>query len=54
MSTVLVDDPMSTGSAAGGVWDYISPSRLNLWLKCPLAFKLRYIDGVKMPTTPAL
>ena len=21
-----------------GVWDYVSPSRLNLWLKCPLAF----------------
>jgi hypothetical protein len=30
---------------SSGVWDYISPSRLNLWLKCPLAFKLRYIDG---------
>jgi len=37
-----------------GVWDYISPSRLNLWLKCPLAWKLRYIDGVKTPPTPAL
>ena len=31
---------------AGGVWDYVSASRLNLWLRCPLAFKLRYIDGV--------
>ncbi len=37
-----------------GVWDYISPSRLNLWLKCPLAWKLRYIDGIKTPPTPAL
>ena len=23
-----------------GPWDYVSPSRLNLWLRCPLAFKL--------------
>ena len=37
-----------------GIWDYISPSRLNLWLKCPLAWKLRYIDGIKTPPTPAL
>jgi CRISPR/Cas system-associated exonuclease Cas4 (RecB family) len=35
----------------GSVWDYVSPSRLNLWLQCPLAFKLRYIDGVRLPTT---
>ena len=34
------------------VWDYSSPSRLNLWLKCPLAWKLRYIDGVKTPSNP--
>lgn len=38
----------------GQVWEYISPSRLNLWMKCPLAFKLRYIDGIQSPTTPAL
>ena len=37
-----------------GVWDYISASRLNLWLKCPLAFKFRYIDGIRTPTTPSL
>lgn len=36
-----------------GVWDYVSPSRLNLWLKCPLAFKLRYIEGVPTPVAPA-
>ena len=40
------------GSA--GVWDYVSASRLNLWLKCPLAFKLRYIDGVVTPPSPAM
>lgn len=33
---------------------YISPSRLKLWLKCPLAYKLRYIDGHDMPATPSL
>jgi hypothetical protein len=36
------------------VWSYISPSRLNTWLKCPVAFKLRYIDGIRTPTTPSL
>jgi len=36
------------------VWAYISPSRLNTWLKCPVAFKLRYIDGIRSPTTPSL
>lgn len=24
---------------------------LNLWLRCPLAFKFRYIDGIRTPTT---
>jgi putative RecB family exonuclease len=37
-----------------GVWDYVSPSRLNLWLKCPLALKSRYIDRIPSPTTPSL
>lgn len=37
----------------GGVWDYISPSRLNTWLACPLKFKLKYIDGIRTPTSPA-
>src|SRR5688572_9144538 len=36
-----------------GIWDYVSPSRLNLWLRCPLAFRLKYVDGVPTPTTPA-
>jgi hypothetical protein len=38
----------------GGVRDYISPSRLNLWLKCPLAFKFRYVDGIESPPSPGL
>ena len=37
-----------------GVDGYISASRLNCWLKCPLAFRLRYIDGIRLPTSPAL
>jgi len=36
------------------VWSYVSPSRLNTWLKCPVAFKLRYIEGIRSPTTPNL
>ena len=38
----------------GGVWSYVSPSRLNLWMKCPLSFKLRYIDRIRTPTSSAL
>lgn len=38
----------------GGVMAYISPSRLNCWLACPLKFKFQYIDGLRLPTTPAL
>jgi hypothetical protein len=38
----------------GMIWDYVSPSRLSLWLKCPLAFRKRYIDGEQTSPTPAL
>ncbi|MGO9110053.1 MAG: RecB family exonuclease [Thermoguttaceae bacterium] len=37
-----------------GVGGYVSASRLNCWLKCPLAFRLRYIDGICTPTSPSL
>ena len=53
MSMPVLEYP-ATQRKTGGVWEYISPSRLNLWLRCPLAYKLRYIDGVRTPTTPAL
>jgi putative RecB family exonuclease len=29
--------------------EYISASRLSLWMKCPLAFKYRYVDGIRTP-----
>ena len=41
-------------SAQGGVFAYVSPSRLNCWIKCPRAFAFRYLDGIKTPTTPSL
>jgi CRISPR/Cas system-associated exonuclease Cas4 (RecB family) len=52
MTTVLL---CGAGPAErrGGVWDYVSASRLNLWLKCPLAFRLKYIEGLATPTSPA-
>ncbi len=41
-------------SARGGVFAYVSPSRLNCWIKCPRAFAFRYLEGIKTPTTPSL
>lgn len=48
-----IPDRKPPADRATGVWDYISPSRLALWLKCPLAFKLRYRDGVRTRTGEA-
>lgn len=53
MTATIIAQPDAPGQGSG-VWDYISPSRLNLWLRCPLAFKLRYIDGARSPTSPSL
>lgn len=53
MSTNLLTRD-SLAERAGGVWDYISPSRLNTWLACPLKFKLKYIHGVQTPTSPSM
>ena len=33
----------------GGIWAYVSPSRLSKWLSCPLAYRLAYIDGHRPP-----
>ncbi|MHB1038151.1 MAG: RecB family exonuclease [Pirellulales bacterium] len=38
----------------GDVWSYVSPSRLNLWLKCPLAFRLRYVEGIATTPSPSM
>jgi putative RecB family exonuclease len=38
----------------GGALEYISPSRLSCWLSCPLKWKFRYQDGIRMPTTTSL
>ena len=57
MSTTLVEQqkrPASFHHRNGGICEYVSPTRLNLWLRCPLAFRLRYVDGIRTPTTPAL
>ena len=40
--------------ASGQLLDYVSPSRLSLWMKCPLAFRRRYIEGLQAAPTPAL
>lgn len=52
--SMSVLDYQSPETTSGGVWHYISPSRLNLWLRCPLAFKIAYVDGVRTPTSPSL
>lgn len=50
----IAPDRNGVQERSSDVWSYISPSRLNTWLKCPVAFKLRYIDGIRSPTTPSL
>ena len=50
----LIEFLNETQSSKNQIWDYVSPSRLNLWLKCPLAFRRKYIDGIETLTTPNL
>ena len=54
MKTLTLTQFLEEEQQTGQIWDYVSPSRLNLWLKCPLAFKRRYIDGWKTLPTSAL
>jgi hypothetical protein len=54
MTLSLLEFLQDTAKPEPQIWDYISPSRLNLWLKCPLAFRRRYIDGVESATSPSL
>ncbi|MGL4943776.1 MAG: RecB family exonuclease [Thermoguttaceae bacterium] len=44
-----LDEPRDTGLLA-----YISASRLNLWARCPMAFRFRYIDAITTPTNANL
>jgi len=37
----------------GGLREYVSYSRLALWLSCPLAFKFKYVEGIAVPSSPA-
>ena len=52
--TVVLAEPETTFEQRGGLWDYVSPSRLNLWLACPRAFEFRYVKGIRTPTSPSL
>jgi len=52
--TQLQTTRVSPADRSGSVFDYISASRLNLWIRCPLSFKLVYLDGIRAPTSPAL
>jgi hypothetical protein len=45
---------LSFSPAGRSVRDYVSPSWLNLWLKCPLAWKFKYLDGIWTPASPAM
>ena len=53
MTTALFDRG-TVHERKADVWSYVSASRLNTWLRCPLAFKLRYIDGLRAPSSPSL
>lgn len=44
--------PPGATERPGGLREYVSASRVNLWLKCLLAFKLKYVDGVPLLPTP--
>ncbi len=56
----MIDVALSNGQVVGrakgggGVREYISASRLNTWISCPLKFKLRYLEGIRTPTSPAM
>jgi len=58
MSGTTIDRPRGAGPIAaapsGSIWEYLSPSRLNCWLSCPLKFRFRYVEGLHVPPTPSL
>ena len=54
MTLTLLEFLNETQSAEKMIWNYVSPSRLNLWIKCPLAFRRKYIDGIESAPSPSL
>ncbi len=50
----LLDFLQQTQAPEPQVWNYVSASRLNLWMRCPLAFRRKYLEGVTSPSTPSL
>jgi CRISPR/Cas system-associated exonuclease Cas4 (RecB family) len=36
-----------------GLLECVTPTRLNTWLLCPLKFQIRYVRGIKEPTSPS-
>jgi len=51
-STALLD--ASPAERPSGLWDYVSPTRLNLWLRCPARVQFHYVEGLVPPPTPSL
>ena len=51
MSLLTCEEPQRR---QGGVFEYISPSRLGCWLGCPLRYQLRYVYGIRSPPTPSM
>jgi hypothetical protein len=54
MLTLLQSELQPDEQIEHSLWSYISASRLNLWAKCPLAFRFRYVDNIKLPTNANL
>jgi len=51
MDLLTCEEPLQQ---QGGVFEYISPSRLSCWMACPLKLRLRYIDGIRSPPSPSM
>ena len=54
MSPLTIHHFLAQEQQTGMIWDYVSPSRMSLFFKCPLAFRKRYIDGIMAPASANL
>lgn len=34
--------------------DYLSPSQINMYIRCPLSYYFRYVEGIKLPPSGAM